>query len=230
VYPRSAAGGLELSRLGDVEVLGPLGEGVTCAVFDARWHGRAAVLKLYKAGAIERHHRLLGEELVEFEWKRNRAFYDAPGLASYVAEPLAYLCAPGIAALVQEKLEGRLYYYHFVENGRRIDEALFGHVRRIVALAHAAGLYDVDLHAGNLMVVTGPDGLPIPKLFDFNFIPFYVHPPNPLVAVLLKMGVLDRASRDLRKLRRFHDFRRFERKIDKFGAPAGADDEGTACR
>jgi hypothetical protein len=219
-----------LSRLGDVEILGRLGEGVTCAVFDARWRGRPVVLKLYKAGAIERHYRLLREELVEFEWKRNRAFYDAPGLATYVAEPLAYLCAPGIAALVQEKLEGRLYYHHFVDGGRCIDEALFGHVRRIVTLAHAADLYDVDLHAGNLMVVAGSDGRPIPKLFDFNFIPFYVHPPNPLVGLLLKLGMLDPASRDLRKLRRFHDLRRFERKIEKFGDAAVGGAGGVGCR
>lgn len=215
-YPDGGSGGLELGRFGDVEVLGKLGEGVTCAVYDGRWRGRDVVLKLYKAGAIERHHRLLGEELVEFEWKRNRAFYDAPGLREYVAEPLAYLMGPGVAAFVQEKLDGRLYYFDYVARGNRPDEELFEHVKTIVRLSHAAHLYDVDLHAGNLMVVRGPDGRPRPKLFDFNFIPFYIHPPNPLTGLLVKLGVLDLKSRDLRKLRKFHDFRRFERKVRRF--------------
>ncbi len=184
-------------------------------MYDARWKGRDVVLKLYKAGAIERHHRLMGEELVEFEWKRNRAFYDAPGLRPYVAEPLAYVMGPGVAAFIQEKLEGRLYYFDYVDRGSP-DEELFEHVKTIVRLAHEAQLYDVDLHAGNMMVVTGDDGRPRPMLFDFNFIPFYIHPPNPLVAILLKLGVIDLRSRDLRKLKNFHDFRRFERKVERF--------------
>lgn len=215
-YAERGSGGLELSALGDAEILGKLGEGVTCAVFDARWRGRDVVLKLYKAGAIERHYRLLSEELVEFEWKRNRAFYDAPGLRDYVAEPLAYLTGPGVAAFIQEKLEGRLYYFDYTERGGKVDQAVFEHVKNIVRLSHEAELYDVDLHAGNLMVVRGQDGVGMPKLFDFNFIPFYIHPPNPVTGLLLKLGVLDLRSRDLRKLRNFHDFRRFERKVKRF--------------
>jgi hypothetical protein len=219
-YAEGGSGGLELSALGDVEIVGKLGEGVTCAVFDAHWKGRDVVLKLYKAGAIERHYRLLGEELVEFEWNRNRAFYDAPGLRRYVAEPLAYTMGPGIAAFVQEKLEGQLYYFDYVARGG-LDAALYEQVKTIVRLSHEAELYDVDLHAGNLMVVRGPDGLPQPKLFDFNFIPFYIHPPNPFVALLLKLGVIDLRSRDLRKLKNFHDFRRFERKVKRFANTDG---------
>jgi hypothetical protein len=219
-YADEGSGGLELTSFGDVEVLGKLGEGVTCAVFDARWRGRDVVLKLYKAGATERHFRLLNEELVEFEWKRNRAFYDAPGLRQYIAEPLAYLTGPGVAAFVQEKIEGQLYYFDYVERGEQIDEALFEHVKTLVRLSHEAGLYDVDLHAGNLMVVRDAHGVGIPKLFDFNFIPFYIHPPNPGTGLLLKLGILDHRSRDLRKLRNFHDFRRFARKVERFANAA----------
>ena len=123
---------------------------------------------------------------------------------------------PGVSVFVQEKLEGRLYYFDHVARGGSTDAELFAHVENIVRLAHEAELYDVDLHAGNLMVVEGPDGSRMPKLFDFNFIPFYIHPPNPLVGLLLKVGWLDLRSRDLRKLRNFHDFRRFEKKINRF--------------
>lgn len=216
IYPEAGEGGLTLTGLGDIAIHGKLGEGVTCAVYDATWKERDVILKLYKAGSIERHHRLLGEEIVEFEWRRNKAFYEADGLAPYVAEPLAYRTGPGLAAFVQEKLEGKLYFDHHEDRGE-LDEPLFEHVKTIVRLSHAAGLYDVDLHAGNLMVVREPDGTLRPKLFDFNFIPFYIHPPNPFVAMGLKLGILDRSWRDLRKLERFHDFTRFRRKLDKFG-------------
>jgi hypothetical protein len=60
----------------------------------------------------------------------------------------------------------------------------------------------------------------VPKLFDFNFIPFYVHPPNPVVWLALRLGLIDRTWRDRRKLGRFHDFTRFEKKIRMFGEPA----------
>ena len=102
-----------------------------------------------------------------------------------------------------------------------MPQGLFDHVRRIVALAHAARLYDVDLHAGNVMVVEEPGGEAVPKLFDFNFIPFYVHPPNPLAALLFRLGIIDLRSRDLRKLERFHDFRRVERTLRRFGGERG---------
>jgi hypothetical protein len=222
VYGASSVGGLELTALGDVRILSKLGEGVSCIVYLAEWRGREVALKLYKAGAIERHHRLVGGELARYEYERNLAFHRAPGLARYVAEPISYLCGPGIAACVQERLIGPLYYQYHRDAGGRSDEALFAHVRQIVALSHAAGLYDVDLHAGNFVVVREQSGELVPKLFDFNFIPFYVHAPNPAVWLGLRLGLIDRRWRDLRKLERFHDFRRLERKIRLFGEPKNA--------
>ena len=220
-YPQSSSGGLVFSALGDLEILDPLGEGNLCIVYDARWQGREVALKLYKAASIEHHYLAYGDELVEYEWNRNRKLYDAPGLSRYVAKPLAYLCMPGIQALVQEKLSGPLYYFHSLENEGRVDEKLFGHVRNIVKCAHDNGIYDIDLHAGNLIVVEAPDGEPIPKLFDFNWIPFYIRPPNPIVGLMLKLGLMDRKSRDLRKLDQFHDFRDVERKLKKFDQLTG---------
>lgn len=211
-YEASGAGGLELNAIGDVRIHGKLGEGVSCIVYDAEWRGRPVVLKLYKAGAVERHARLLGEELADYEYRRNRAFYDAPGMRRYVAEPLAFHTDGCVSAFVQEKLEGCLYYSYFKERGEQAARGVVEHVRRMVELSHAAGLYDVDLHAGNVMVVE-EDGDAVPKLFDFNFIPFYVHPPNPAVWLALKLGLMDLRSRDARKLRSFHDFRRYERKL-----------------
>ena len=220
IYPSSGAGGFELSSLGEARIIRKLGEGVSCIAYRAEWQGREVALKLYKAGAIERHHRLVGEDIGRYEHERNSAFYRAPGLRRYVAEPLAYLASPGLSASMQELLVGPLYYEQHRASGGVVDEALFAHVREIVRLAHDAGLDDVDCHAGNFVVVRESSGELVPKLFDFNFIPFYVHAPNPLVWLALKLGIIDRAWRDRRKLAAFHDFRRFEKKIRMFGEPA----------
>jgi hypothetical protein len=211
-YASSGEGGLELTALGDVRITGKLGEGVSCVVYDAEWHGRPVALKLYKAGAVERHARLLGEELAEFEYRRNRAFHDAPGLRRFVAQPLAFYTDGCVSAFVQERLAGTLYYFYYRDRGGTVPESLTADIGRLVESAHAAGLYDVDLHAGNVMVVE-QDGRPVPKLFDFNFIPFYIHPPNPAVWLALRLRLIDLRSRDVRKLRAFHDFRRYERKL-----------------
>ena len=108
------------------------------------------------------------------------------------------------------RLDGALYHRYYRERDGEIPGSLREHVRRIVELAHEAGLYDVDLHARNVMVVT-ENGEPIPKLFDFNYIPFHDRPRNPFSALLLRIGLLGRRSRDLRKLRKFHDFSRLEK-------------------
>ena len=55
-----------------------------------------------------------------------------------------------------------------------------------------------------------------PKLFDFNQIPFTERPQNPFVGLALKLGLLGRGSRDLRKLARFQNYDRVERKLLKF--------------
>lgn len=211
-----SAGGLAITTLGDVRVLGRLGEGGRSTVHRASWHGRDVALKLYKASAVLRHARKHPQHLAEFEYERNAAFWRAPGLARYVAEPLGFLATSGVAAFVQELLCGELYYFYYRRHGERVRPGLQRHVERMVELYHAAGLYDVDLHSMNVMVVEAPDGEPIPKLFDFNLVPFHLHPPNPLVALLLRLGLLTPRARDLRKLREFHDFRRVEARLLQF--------------
>ena len=83
----------------------------------------------------------------------------------------------------------------------------------LVTLSHEAKLYDIDLHAMNVMVDRKAGG---PKLFDFNQIPFTERPQNPFIGFALRLGLLGRGSRDLRKLKRFNNFDRVERKLLKF--------------
>ena len=211
-----AAGGLAFTSLGDVRILGKLGEGGRSTVYHGDWHGREIALKVYKPQAIERHARKHRVNLAEYEYLRNKAFYEARGLARYVAEPFGYLATGGIYAFMQERLDGELYYFYFRERGGIVPVELAGHLTRIVELSHGVGLYDVDLHPMNVMVVQEPAGAIVPRLFDFNLIPFHVHPPNKLVAFLLKTRLMSLRARDLRKLRNFHDFSRVEAKLLKF--------------
>jgi hypothetical protein len=217
VYHETAAGGLELTAVGGARILRRLGEGVSCVAYLAEWRGEPAVLKIYKAAAIERHARYHPVELAEFEYRRNLAFYEAPGLEPHVARPLAYLVSGGVAAMLQERLEGQLYYHHWLARGGRVAPGLFGQVERIVELAHAAGLYDLDLNSANVMVVEVA-GEPRAKLFDFNLIPFHENRAKPLVYLAARLGLVDPRARDRRKLRTFHTNSGVARKLDRFTA------------
>lgn len=183
---------------------------------EGEWAGRRVAVKVYKHRAVVRHAARHPLSLPRYEFERNTAFFRAPGLAPHVAEPLALIDEEGVSALVQERLEGRLYYFHHVDRGKQVDEALFAQVGRIVRLAHEARLYDVDLHCMNVMVVPGADGVPMARIFDFNLISYVVRPPNPWTKFLLRSGLMDPRARDLRKLRDFHDLRRVERKLLPF--------------
>jgi hypothetical protein len=172
---------------------------------------RRVALKVYRPEAVVRHLRLTGQDPADYEYRRNLAFYRVRALEPYVAEPLAWVSTGAVSAFVQEWLEGALYLDRYCAGGSNAPPALFEQVRRIVALAHEAGLYDLDLHAGNVMIVSEPDGMLRPKIFDFNAIPFYLHAPNPLTWLMVRCGMLTPRSRDLRKLREFHDPRQLER-------------------
>ncbi len=222
----SPSGELPLTRLGEAEILGRLGEGGRSTVYRAAWRGREVALKVYKASAITRHARKHGQNLAAYEYERNLAFWRAPGLARYVAEPLGFLATSGVSAFVQELLDGELYYFYYTRRGGRVEPRLFEHVERMVQLHHAADLYDVDLHAMNVMVVEEPTGEPVPRLFDFNLVPFHIRPRNPFVALLLRTGLMSKRARDLRKLREFHDFRRIQARLVGYYGPASRSDRG----
>jgi hypothetical protein len=68
----------------------------------------------------------------------------------------------------------------------------------------------------NVFVARESSGELVPKLFDFNLIPFTLRPQNPFVGWLLTFGLLSKESRDRRRLRGFHDFRHVENRLLKF--------------
>jgi hypothetical protein len=168
---------------------------------------------VYKPAAIARHARKHALPLAEFEHRRNKAFFEARGLAKYVAEPLGFVVEPDFQMSLQECLDGEVYYFAQREHAEIISPRFMEELAELVSLSHAAKLYDIDLHAMNVMVDRRAGS---PKIFDFNQIPFTERPQNPFVGFALKTGLLGKESRDLRKLERFRNFERVERKLLKF--------------
>ncbi len=194
-----------------------IAHGKVATVYRAVFEDRPVALKIFRPRSIERHARRHPLGIAEFEFRRNARFHETPGLSRYVARPLGFLQTPGTCAVLQEFIVGEAYLEAARRRGGPLDE-VFEHLRRVVALAHAADLYDLDLHPMNVLVVRDGDE-EIPRLFDFNRIPFYEHPRNPIEALGLKLGLIDRGSRDRRKLRQFHDFGRLAHRAEPgFGA------------
>lgn len=213
VDPESLRIKLVGTEYADLQVTDKLGEGKRSVVYRARWRGRDVGVKVYKPAAITNHARKHKLPLAEFEHRRNRAFFDARGMSKYVAEPLGFVVEPGFQMALQECLDGEVYYFAQREHAEFISPRFMQDLAELVSLSHEAELYDIDLHAMNVMVDRGAGG---PKLFDFNQIPFTERPQNPFVGLALRLGLLGRGSRDLRKLANFNDFERVERKLLKF--------------
>jgi ubiquinone/menaquinone biosynthesis C-methylase UbiE len=213
VDPESLKIKLQGTEFSDLEVKDKLGEGKRSVVYRARWRDRDVGVKVYKPAAIARHARKHKLPLAEFEHRRNKAFFDARGMSKYVAEPIGFIVEPGFQMSLQECLDGEVYYFAHRDHASFISPKFMDDLAELVSLSHAAELYDIDLHAMNVMVDRQAGG---PKLFDFNQIPFTERPQNPFVGFALRMGLLGRGSRDLRKLARFNNFERVERKLLKF--------------
>ena len=211
--PESIAIKLKGTQYEGLQITEKLGEGKRSMVYRARWRGREVGLKVYKPAAIARHARKHKLPLAEFEHLRNKAFFQARGMAKYVAEPLGFVVEPHFQMSLQECVEGEVYYFAQRDHADFISPRFMDDLANLVTLSHEAKLYDIDLHAMNVMVDRQKG---TPKLFDFNQIPFTERPQNPFIGLALKLGLLGRESRDLRKLARFQNYDRVERKLLKF--------------
>jgi len=203
------------TELDGARITGRFGEGRRSIVYRADWRDREVALKVYKRTAIATHARKNPQPIAEFEYTRNSSFYAVPGLERYVAEPLACVSNPELQAIAQEPIDGELYYFRH-RRGEEVPASFEKHLQEILRLSHDASLYDVDLHSMNVFVTRESSGELVPKLFDFNLIPFTVRPQNPFVGLLLALGLVSKESRDRRRLRAFHDFRHVENRLLKF--------------
>lgn len=191
--------------LAGAEVLATLGEGKRSRVFRIRWQGKEYALKLYNTAAAAKHLRRHPVPLARYEYLRNRHLFHVPGLAAHVARPCAFLDDGDRQAFVQAYTPGTLFDVFRKSADKKVLRALTDSLPGLVALAHAAGVYDLDLHPNNVMVVGDTLGGQRLVFFDFNNIPAHERSPNPLSALLFGLRLVRPASRDLRRLHLFTD-------------------------
>lgn len=203
------------NQIGEVQILEKLGEGGRSIVYGGEWHGQPVALKVYKPEGIRNHAKRHSLNIAEFEFQRNKTIYELPGLCGYIAKPLHYWANADLCAMAQERLVGPLYYFYYLKNKGKIPPGFRQHLRTILDMAHEAAFYDVDIHAFNV-IVDESSGEPIPKLFDFNLIPFHERPGLSMSKLLFKLGLTSKASRDERLLRNFDKIARREKKLIKY--------------
>jgi hypothetical protein len=206
---------LRATPFSDIAVSGTLGEGRRCAVFAAVCRGRQVVLKVYHSQAVAKHARRLGGSLARYEYEQNVALRGVAQLATHIADPIACFSSPCCELFVQERVFGEALEAYLRTCSATDRAYVLGECRSIVERAHSAGVFDLDLHPRNILVRQSAQGGAQPVLFDFNKTPYHVRPPNPFVAMLLKLGLLTPAFRDYRLLRRLH------RLCDALPAPSG---------
>lgn len=203
------------NQVGEVLVQEKLGEGGRSVVYGGNWQGRPVALKVYKPAAIKNHQKRHPLNIAEFEFQRNKVIYELPGMSEYIAQPLHYWIDSNVSAMIQERLEGPLYFFYYKDHKGKVPPEFKQHLQTIIDLAHDADLYDVDMHAFNVIVDLS-SGKPMPKLFDFNLIPAHERPGLSMSKLLLKLGLTNKATRDKRLLRNFDKVAKREKKLARY--------------
>lgn len=186
----------------DIQVSGVVGAGRRCIAFAAAYGGRQVVLKVYRPQAVAKHARRLGCSLARYEYERNVALRGVAKLAPHIPDPIACFSSSRCELFIQERVLGQPLDAFLRTCSATARAFVLGEIRLIVERAHEAGIFDLDLHPRNVLVRRSARGTVQPVLFDFNKTPYHVQPPNPLATLLLKLGCITPASRDLRYLRR----------------------------
>ena len=140
------------TKYAELAVTDKLGEGKRSIVYRGRWQGREVGIKVYKPAAMASHARKHKLPLAEFENLRNKAFFEARGMSKYVAEPLGFVVEPGFQMSLQELVDGEVYYFAQRDHADFISPRFMDDLANLVTLSHEASLYDIDLHAMNVMV------------------------------------------------------------------------------
>jgi hypothetical protein len=184
-----------------VELLDFVGAGKRSMTFRARLNREVVALKVYRKRFIDKYRDRYGLNIARYEFERNSAFYAVNALRPYSARPLAVFDDPAVSSLCfgQEFLDLPSLKEAALAEGRVPPEVLEAG-RAIVAAASEAGLYDLDISTKNIKVRRSDAGW-MPVVYDFNLVPQYRYPPNPLIALAYWCGLRHKAHRDHRAVR-----------------------------
>jgi len=186
-----------------IEITGYIDEGSRSHVYEGRYRGEHAVVKVYKPYYIDKYRRRYRVNLAQYEYERNLAFYSIAALSRHASVPLAW--APGDggqAAFLVQRFVSRLTVFDALQDPRSgvSVKEMAGFVEFIIGEAARHGLHDIDLHSKNTVVARDEHGW-WPVIVDFNRMPQYLHPPSLWMAAAFRLGLRDKAHRDQRNLR-----------------------------
>lgn len=185
----------------EVKVSKLLGHGGRAWVYSAKLDEIDVVVKVYDEKVADKYLEKYNVDIAQFEFDRNKSLFDIDEIKEYVAKP--YRVYPSssnyVHSIIQEYVPGTILEGLINELGHLPREILdAGHL--IVEQAEKNGIHDLDISVGNLKI-NKSSGVWKPKLYDFNIMPQYLFPPNPIVGLGYKLGIRKKSFRDYRSLK-----------------------------
>lgn len=185
----------------DVCVSGELGRGGRAKVYKARLNDKDVVVKVYDKSVADKYLGKYNVDIAEFEFDRNKALFDLAEIQEYIAKPIRVYPSSGqyTHSIIQQYVSGIILEDLIKELGclpKEIHEA--GHA--IVKHSEKNSIHDLDISVGNVKIYKS-NGIWKPILYDFNIMPQYLFPPNPIVGLAYKLGIRKKSFRDYRSLR-----------------------------
>lgn len=185
----------------DVEVVAYIGEGNRAQVYKAKLNNIDVVIKVYKPSVAKKYSEKYKVDIAEYEYERNTALYGIDEIRQYIAKPFRVYTLSNIYShsIIQEYVTGTILENLITDLGYLPKELLeIGY--KLVRAAERSRIHDLDISVGNVMV-NQVDGKWSPILYDFNIMPQYLFPPNPIVGLAFKFGIRKKSFRDYRSLR-----------------------------
>lgn len=185
----------------EIEVTEFLGEGGRALVYKAQLEGNTVAVKAYRKEVAEKYREKYAVDIAEFEYQRNQCLYNLANIKPYIAKPYRFYshASEFTHSIVQEYVTGENLKILIKQLGYLPAEILKAGYT-IVAEAEENGIHDLDISVGNIMVHQC-DSEWKPKLYDFNLMPQYLFPPNPIAGLAIKLGLRSKSHRDYRSLK-----------------------------
>ncbi|QMU61589.1 MAG: hypothetical protein GKR92_07715 [Gammaproteobacteria bacterium] len=185
----------------DIEIAEYIGRGGRAHAYNAYVDSEPVIIKIYHEEVAQKYAHKYQVDIAKYEYGRNVALYELPKIKRYIAKPYRVFPQDGefTHCMVQERVTGQILKQVIVELGCLPSEILESGYE-IVREAEANGIHDLDISVGNVLV-NKASGKWIPKLYDFNIMPQYLFPPNPIVGLAFKLGIRKKSFRDYRSLR-----------------------------
>jgi tRNA A-37 threonylcarbamoyl transferase component Bud32 len=192
-----------LSMPADIGITGYLGTGARAHVFKADMELNSVIVKVYRGEAVQKYRHRYGVDIAQFEYQRNQYLYSLKSIKKHIAQPFRVYPASSeyTHCMIQEFISGPTLKDLVIELGHLPREVLDAGYQ-IIRQAEAHGMHDLDISSKNVMIVE-QDGELVPKLYDFNLMPQYLHAPNPFLGLAIKLGLRGRSYRDYRNLKKW---------------------------